>query len=311
MKKITSLSVLALLFVTGCENTMRSDANELDSFELQELSSELQYDLGLSKSSSDALNKSLSRHGKKGKHREPGFLWKVAADMSDTMTDEEKAVLFEKMDEKEVPLFGFGKKKKGKSGNKGKKPGLSIYKILSDDQKVTYKAMMADYKEKFGALRSQVKDGTISKDDAKAQRKALKDAMSAEIDALLTDDQKDQIQRNKEAKKAKHQAYRDSSRSVMVSTLKMSNNQVSAYDAAMQEAKDAAKTLFEQSKNGDIDKETLRVSLKTLFSDRNKKLEAIFDVKQLDIIKIHKALSMRAKKHRSSKGNKGKKGNRK
>ena len=33
--------------------------------------------------------------------------------------------------------------------------------------------------------------------------------------------------------------------------------------------------------------------------------------KQLDIIKIHKALSMRAKKHRSSKGNKGKKGNRK
>ena len=76
------------------------------------------------------------------------------------------------------------KREKGKSGNKGKKPGLSIYKILSDDQKVTYKAMMADYKEKFGALRSQVKDGTISKDDAKAQRKALKDAMSAEIDAL-------------------------------------------------------------------------------------------------------------------------------
>ena len=110
MKKITFLLVLAFLFVIGCENTMRSDANELDSFELQELSSELQYDLGLSKSSSDALNKSLSRHGKKGKHREPGFLWKVAADMSDTMTDEEKAVLFEKMDEKEVPLFGFGKK---------------------------------------------------------------------------------------------------------------------------------------------------------------------------------------------------------
>ena len=58
MKKITFLLVLAFLFVIGCENTMRSDANELDSFELQELSSELQYDLGLSKSSSDALNKS-------------------------------------------------------------------------------------------------------------------------------------------------------------------------------------------------------------------------------------------------------------
>ena len=77
------------------------------------------------------------------------------------------------MDEKEVPLFGFGKKKKGKSGNKGKKPGLSIYKILSDDQKVTYKAMMADYKEKFGALRNQVKDGTISKEVYVSETRAL------------------------------------------------------------------------------------------------------------------------------------------
>ena len=80
-----------LLVITGCENSMRSESSNLDSAELQELSSELTYDLGLSKSSTDAMNKSLNRHGKGGKHREPGFLWKVAAEMSDQLTDEEKA----------------------------------------------------------------------------------------------------------------------------------------------------------------------------------------------------------------------------
>lgn len=294
-----------LLIATGCENTMRSESSDFDSAELQQLSSELSYDLGLSKSSTDAMNNSLNRHGKSGKHREPGFLWKVSAEMSDQLTDDEKAVLFEKMDEKDISIFGGGKKKDGKSGKKGKKRGSGIYKILTDDQKVLYKAMMMDYKEKFKVIRNQVKDGSITKDNAKEQTSALKEAMQAEVDALLTDQQKAQIDQYRADRDAKHKVFRDSSKAVMVSALSMSEDQVIAYDATKQEAKDAASVLFEQSKNGDIDRETLRASLKLLFSDRNDKLEALFDVKQLDIIKIHKALTMRMKKHRSSKGKKG------
>jgi len=296
-----------LLVITGCENSMHSESSNLDSAELQELSSELTYDLGLSKSSTDAMNKSLNRHGKGGKHREPGFLWKVAAEMSDQLTDEEKALLFEKMDEKDIPLFGGSKKKKGKPGKKGKSQFSAIYKVLTDDQKVLYKAMMVDYKEKFKSLREQVKDGSMSKESAKGEMKALKEAMQAEVDALLTDDQKAQLDQNKADRKAKRQAYRDSSKAVKVSVLGMSDDQVSSYDAVNQEAKDATSALFEQSKNGDIDRETLRASLKAVFSARNEKLTALFDDNQLDIIKIHKALEMRMKKHRSSKGDKGKK----
>ena len=294
-----------ILFATGCENAMHSEPSELDNAELQQLSSELSYELGLSKSSTDALNNSLNRHGKRGKYREPGFLWKVSAEMSDQLTDEEKAVLFEKMDEKDIPVFGDGMKKSGKKGKKGKKKNSGVFRILTDDQKVLYKAMMTDYKEKFRSIREQVKDGSITKDDAKAQMVALKDAMKAEVDALLTDEQKAQIEQDKADRKATHTAYRDSSKAVMVSVLLMSEDQVLSYDAAKQEAKDAASVLFEQSKNGDIDRETLRASLKSLFSERNEKLESIFDDKQMDIIKIHKALTLRMKKHRSSKGKKG------
>ena len=297
-----------LLVITGCENSMRSESSNLDSAELQELSSELTYDLGLSKSSTDAMNKSLNRHGKGGKHREPGFLWKVAAEMSDQLTDEEKAVLFEKMYEKDIPLFGGSKGKKSKSGKKGKSQSRDLFNILTDDQKDLYKAMMAAYKEKFKSLRDQVKDGSLSKEDAKEQMKALKDALRAEVDALLTDDQKAQLEQNKVDRDAKRQAYRDSSKAVMVETLGMTEDQVSAYDAANQEAKDATSALFEQAKNGDIDRETLRASLKLVFTTKNEKLTAIFNDQQLDIIKIRKALEMRMKKHRSSKGDKARKG---
>ena len=299
-----------LFFATGCENSIRNESTDLDSFELQEFSSELSYDLGLSKSSTDAMNNSLDRHGKRGKYREPGFLWKVSAEMSDQLTDDEKAVLFEKMDEKDISIFGNGKRKGGNSGKKGKKQGSGIFNILSDDQKALYKSMMSSYKDKFKSLRSQVKDGAISKEDAKSQMRALKDAMQAEVGALLTDEQKAQIEQNKADRKAKQLAYRDSSKAVMIDVLSMSEEQVLAYDNTKQEAMDSASALFEQSKNGDIDRETLRASLKVLFSERNNKLESIFDVRQLDIIKIHKALSVRMKKHRSSKGSNGKKGGR-
>ena len=86
----------------------------------------------------------------------------------------------------------------------------------------------------------------------------------------------------------------------------MTQDQVSAFDAANQEARDAAKALFEKSKNGDIDKDTLREGLKNIFAAKNEKMAGIFDDSQLEIIKIHKALSLRKKKHKSKKGKKGK-----
>ena len=155
-----------LLFTTGCEYAMRSESSELDNAELQQLSSEISYDLGLTKSSTAALNGSLNRHGKRGTHREPAFLWKVAGEMSDQLNDEEKAILFEKIDQKEIPLFGNGKGNKGKSGKKGRKNGSEIFRMLTDDQKALHRSITDSYEEQFKSLKSQVEDGSLSKDDA-------------------------------------------------------------------------------------------------------------------------------------------------
>ena len=264
-------------------------------------------DLGLSKSSTKSLNDVLNRHGRGGKHREPGFLWKIAGELAVTLTDEEKARLFEKMDEKDIPLFGGSKGKKGHAG-KGRKGGDDfggIYKVLADDQKVTFKAIVTAYKERFKAIHEQVKDGSLSKEDARSQMDALKEAMQAEVDALLTEEQKAQIDQNKADRETERQAYKDSSKAVMVDVLDMTAEQVTAFGEANKEARDAAMALFEQAQNGDIDKDTLREGLKNIFETKNEKMEALFNDDQLEIIKIHKALELRMKKHRGQKGKKG------
>ena len=133
---------------------------------------------------------------------------------------------------------------------------------MTDDQKVTFKAIKIAYKEKFKGVYQQVKDGTLSKEDARAQLDALKEAMKLEIDNLLTEDQKAQIEQNKADGKAKRQAYRDSSKAVMVEVLGMNSSQVASFDAINTEVREAAKGLFEQVKNGDLDKESFRIALK-------------------------------------------------
>ena len=302
MKRLILSISTFLLFAVGCDNPMLDNAAELDSPELQDFAKELSSDLGLSESSASAVNDVLNRHGRKGKHREPGFLWKVAGELAVELSDEEKARLFEKMDEKEIPLFGSSK---GKKGKKGKSYFSQIKKVLTDDQKVTFKAIKVAYKERFKAIHEQVKDGTLSKEDAKAQKDALREALKAEIDALLTDEQKAQLEQNKADRKEKRKAYRDSTKAVKVAVLGMTTDQLTAFDAAHQEARDAVKALFEKSKNGDIDKDTLREGLKNIFAAKNEKMLGIFDDSQIEIIKIHKALSLRKKKHKGKKGKKG------
>ena len=302
MKRLILPISTFLLFAVGCDNPMLDNAAELDSPELQDFAKELSSDLGLSESSASAVNDVLNRYGRKGKHREPGFLWKVAGELAVELSDEEKARLFEKMDEKEIPLFGSSK---GKKGKKGKSYFSQIKKVLTDDQKVTFKAIKVAYKERFKAIHEQVKDGTLSKEDAKAQKDALREALKAEIDVLLTDEQKAQLEQNKADRKEKRKAYRDSTKAVKVAVLGMTTDQLTAFDAAHQEARDAAKALFEKSKNGDIDKDTLREGLKNIFAAKNEKMLGIFDDSQIEIIKIHKALSLRKKKHKGKKGKKG------
>ena len=99
MKKLTLLLILTLFATFGCEKLMKEDIT-LDDPDLQLFSDGLDADIGLSKSSINALNDALNRHGKDGKHRrDPAFLWKVAAELQGKLSNDEKARLLKWMDD--------------------------------------------------------------------------------------------------------------------------------------------------------------------------------------------------------------------
>ena len=302
MKKLSLLTITGFLLVAGCD-TMNNDSDvSLDDPELQALAEGLNADIGLSKSSDDAFKDELNRHGKDGKHRrDPGFLWNVAADMQESLTLEEKDKMFEWMDANSV-AFLHAPERKDHRGPKGDKGGIDIrlmMTVMDTDQQEALKNIMDSYRSQMDAVMRAMKDGTKDEATAKAEIEALELAMKNEIDSLLTDDQKDRIDRLQADMKQKRDDAFQLERDAMVAALEMTTEQEASLAEINQKHEDALKALFEEMKNaGDsADRKGFEDRIKDLNATRNNELELLFSDKQLEVVKVHASLVMMFSKH--------------
>ena len=302
MKKLFLLTIIGFMFVVGCD-TMNNDGDvNLDDPELQALAEGLNADIGLSKSSDDALKDALNRHGKDGKHRrDPGFLWNVAAEMQESLTQEEKDKMFEWMDANSV-AFLHAPERKDHRGPKGDKGGIDIrlmMTVMDTDQQEALKNIMDSYRSQMDAVMRAMKDGTKDEATAKAEIEALELAMKNEIDSLLTDDQKDRIDRLQADMKQKRDDAFQLERDAMVAALEMTTEQEASLAEINQKHEDALKALFEEMKNaGDsADRKEFEDRIKDLNATRNNELELLFSDKQLEVVKVHASLVMMFSKH--------------
>ena len=302
MKKLSLLTITGFLLVAGCD-TMNNDSDvNLDDPELQALAEGLNADIGLSKSSDDAFKDALNRHGKDGKHRrDPGFLWKVAAEMQESLTQEEKDKMFEWMDANSV-AFLHAPDRKDHRGPKGDKGGIDIrlmMTVMDTDQQEAFKNIMDSYRSQMDAVMRAMKDGTKDEATAKAEIEALELAMKNEIDSLLTDDQKDRIDRLQADMKQKRDDAIHIQRDAMEAALEMTTEQEASLAEINQKHEDALKALFEEMKNaGDsADRKGFEDRIKDLNATRNNELELLFSDKQLEVVKVHASLVMMFSKH--------------
>ena len=305
MKKLSLFLLVVFFAMIGCEKLNKEDILVEDP-DLLALSQGLDSDIGLSKSSLNSLNDALNRHGKNGKHREPGFLWKVSAELQTSLSDDEKERLFGWMNDQLVPyLYGTSVADRGGKGPGGEQRGgpdlKMIYSVLDDNQKLALRSISESYRAQMGAVMQKVKAGTLSRDDARVELEALETAMLAEIEALLTDEQKAKIDAMLAEMKQKMDAMRKAERDAMVGALEMTSDQETSLDAINKESADAQKALMEKAKAEKMNREDIKKSLQELIADRNSKIEALFSDKQVEIIKIYTALSMQYSKHCSGK----------
>ena len=307
MKKLSLFLLLVLFAAIGCEKLMKEDIFVEDP-ELQALSDGLDADIGLSKSSINAFNDALNRHGKNGKHRrDPGFLWKVAAELQAELSDDEKQRLFGWMDDQLVPyLYGANMDKRGGHTPGGPDRGgidiKMLHTVLDDAQKETLRTILDSYRTQMSAVMNKVKDGTLDRAAAKAELEALETAMHAEIDALLTDDQKAAIDSKLAEMQQKMDAIRQAAHDAMIGALEMTSEQEAALETINKESAEAQKALMEKAKAEEMNREDLKEALTQLIADRNSKIETLFNDKQVEIIKIYTALGMQYSKHCDKKG---------
>ena len=304
MKKLLLLITLSLFAMIGCENLSKDDITVIDP-ELQGFSDGLNDDIGLSKSSINAFNDALNRHGKKGKHRsDPAFLWKVSAEMQSKLSDEEKYKLFGWMDDNSTPyLFAADmgpKSSRGpKDGDKDKKhlDIRMLFTLLDEAQEISLKAIMESYKTKMDEVMKKAKDGTLDRDSAKAELEALEVAMHTEIEALLTDEQKQKLEDLHLEMKQKMEEMRQAGHDAMVIALSMTSLQDDGLTSINKETNEAQKALMEKAKAEEMSRDDMHEALKALFAERNSKIDALFDDTQMEIIKIYTALVMQYSKH--------------
>ena len=123
--------------------------------------------------------------------------------------------------------------------------------------------------------------------------------MKTEVESLLTDDQKDQLDAIYAEMKDKMEAEKNAEYDSMVTALNMTSEQEASLIAVNQQHKDAVEALMEAAKNSgaDVDRVQLGEKIKALMLERNANLEALFDDKQLETIKVHMSLAMMFSKH--------------
>ena len=303
---ITPLFITLALFTAGCENPFaQNDEVQLDSPELEMFSSDLENDLNLSDKSARNLRSALGRHGRGGERdREPGFLWKLAAELQQTLTEEEKNNIFARLEE--VKEKG---KDRGKDAGKdrGKKDGGAlrvIYSVLTDDQKPQFDAIMEEFRSGMDAIFASIKAGEMTREEAKAEIESMEETMKSAIDALLTDDQKAQLEQMRADRNAEKKAYMVSVRQAKIDALGLTDDQITAIEAARAETKAAMEALKAQVESEDQTKEEAREAAKAIFEANKTAMDAIFTATQIEIIKIHKYLEMRWR-HNKERGGKG------
>ena len=311
MKKLSILLTIAIFATIGCDKLMKDETILVDDPELQAFSEGLNTDVGLSKKSINALNDALNRHGKDGKHRrDPAFLWKVSAEMQGKLSNEEKERLFGWMDDNNVPyLYGGGMDAKARRGPGGDRGGMdlrAVFSVLDEAQRESLKSIMDSYKSQMEEVMKKAKDGTIDREAAKAELEALEATMRAEIEALLTDEQRQKLEDMQAGMKQKMEEMRQAAHDAMVSALEMTPDQESGLETINNESAQAQKALMDKAKAEEMGKEDLHEAIKQLIIDRNSKIEALLSDKQIEIIKIYTALGMQYSKHCGDKrGDKG------
>ena len=296
----TPVIISLAIFIAGCENPFNSnDEVQLDAEELELFSSDLETDLGLSGTSANILRSALNRHGNGGRwNDDPGFLWKLAAELHEKLSDEKKEKIFASMQR----MKERGKNDKDGKGNgeqghdKGKDDAgafRAILSVLTDEQKATFDEIMTDFRIQMAAIHESAKAGEMTKQEAGDAMKALHKSLKEALDNLLTDKQKAELEQMKEEHEARKKEFAEAIDAAKIEALGLTDEQLAALEAARADTKTAIEALKAKVDSGEMTRKEAGEAMKEIWKAQKEKSAEILTEAQIEIMKIHSYLQMR------------------
>ena len=308
-------SVLAMLMITlaACDSGTASDAEqELAAEAAAALEAELTQTLTLTSEQQGDVRGVMNRH--EGQEHEPGFLWTLAAELQASLTDEQKQELFDRttQDRGDICESGrFGDMGEGPGGFGLPRPGgflgghgygfngggSCLNDVLTDEQNDAIAALRDAFRAEVEALREQRRAGTLEQEAFREQLQALLEALQADIDALLTDTQRDAIEACRAEREAEREARREADRAAMSAALGLSADVEAAVFALLDDHKAEVQALMTEFQDGVISCEDFQATISDLKAAHDESLQALLDDTQWEIVLIHRALSSRMRGH--------------
>ncbi|MEM9663449.1 MAG: hypothetical protein AAF970_00860 [Bacteroidota bacterium] len=315
-------AVLLLTFavgLVGCDSTGAVAQQEPTSPQAQAVASALGDQLEVSEGVMADLETSLALH--EDRADTPGYLWYVAADLQDRLSDQEKEALFasaEAAREQRAERMRAGRSGEGAQGRlrargqrgqrgqrQGARPGAQADRLeriidaldLTEEQVEVFRAQRAEHRAEMRALFTAQRSGELSREAFREQARALRMEQRTErqatAEATLTDAQRAQI----EALRAERQEQRADRRAAVeaarTDALALTPAQVASLEALREDGRAEREERRAAVRDGGErpDRETVRAAQQEQRQARQEAVAEILTEDQLEATRIYRILA--------------------
>ncbi|MBT8400207.1 MAG: hypothetical protein KJO98_07005, partial [Rhodothermia bacterium] len=231
--------------------------------------------------------------------------------LQSTLTDEQKQRLLERASNPTNRAQAgpradeSGTRRSRRIGRGGPNGGLAaghmhagaLRELLTEEQQSQVDQIRESYREQLNALRDQVSSGALTREEARVQAGELRDAMRSDIDALLTDEQRTQLEEMHQSRLEEREARREAAGQVRNEVLDLDTDSAAALDAILDEFREAVQTLRDELRTSEADRDEMHAAVQALKETRDEEVAALLDEVGFEIYQIHGALHHRLRRH--------------
>ena len=313
-RAVLVLAGMAMVGLVGCggedaptEPVGGSVVNEalLADAELGSAIGELTRDIGLSDDQRAAIQ-DLVAHGQ-DRAGEPGAAWYAAAELQGILTSEQIAELDGRLANTR-DRFGMkhgersemrtrdgghsrdGAHARGAVGSFGRMSGGAHGYAgleLTEEQRTQIRAVLESHQAELDALREEFRGSDLSREEMRSRAESVHEAIRAEIEPLLTQEQRDQLQKREAGMEERRQAAgehreaalerREAQHSAMVDALGLTDEQIAVLDA-LREGRSGG-----SARAGDESRSEVREAHRAVLAE-------VLTEEQQEIVTLHQAL---------------------